>query len=341
MLNSACRRDRVSDVGLTRARNLAEKRSVGRAELVETLATDCFDRTAVDDVLDLGMHGHERTLTGRMIVVQLSGGLGSQMFQYAAGRALAARHGAELVLDSSWIESAADGRSSGSRSNELGCFVLEAPLARVEQVARLQRSVLPSRRPLLQEAGPDLLESPDNTYLRGNWEKLVYFEEAEPLLRRDFTFRPAIAAQQAELAEGIGESPLPTVSLHVRSGGTLGPEYYSRALDALGSGVGSVRVYVFTDDLDWCKTNLRLNDHDVVVGAAGAAEMHLMTLCEHHVLADSSFSWWGAWLNPSPAKIVVAPRPWLQDSPADWVRIDRRDYQADQPPSTTTFAPVT
>jgi hypothetical protein len=66
-----------------------------------------------------------------------------------------------------------------------------------------------------------------------------------------------------------------------------------------------------------------------------------MTLCDHHVLADSSFSWWGAWLNSSEAKIVVAPRPWSQDLPADWVRIERRVYQADQPPSTTTFAPVT
>jgi hypothetical protein len=260
-----------------------------------------------------------------MIVVQLSGGLGNQMFQYATGRALATRHGAQLVLDSS--------------AYELGCFQLEARLAPIEKVARLRRSVLPSRRPLLQEASSELLQAPDNTYLRGDWKSLTHFEDADALLRRDFTFRPEIVSQPAELAREIGESPVPTVSLHVRT--TLEPDYYSRALDALGSGVGSVRLFVFTDDPEWCKTSIRLNDQDVIVGATGAAEMHLMTLCDHHVLADSSFSWWGAWLDPSPAKIVVAPRPWLQDSPADWVRIDRRHYQADQPPSTTTFAPVT
>jgi hypothetical protein len=246
-----------------------------------------------------------------MIVVQLSGGLGNQMFQYATGRALAARHGTQLVLDSSWIESKA------GDVYELGCFPLDAPLAPVEQVARLQRSVVPSRRPLLQEAGADPLRTPDSTYLRGKWEKLDYFHEAAAQVRRDFTFRPAIVEEQAELAQEIQESPVPTVCLHVPRLGTLEPEHYSRALDALGSGVGSVRLFVFTDDPEWCTTNLRLNEQDLVVGAARAAEMHLMTLCDHLVLADSSFSWWGAWLNQSPAKIVVAPRPWLQDLPTD------------------------
>ena len=309
-----------------------------------------------------------------MIVVQLSGGLGNQMFQYAAGRALAARHGAQLVLDSSWIEGQGGAVSTEVRRYELGCFELEAPITPVEQVARLHRSVLPSRRPLLRELEeppfgqpcPELLQAPDNTYLRGYWQNITYFEEAESLLRRDFDFRPEIAAPWTELAREIDETALPAVSLHVRRSdyvtdpgardrmGTLEPDYYSRALDALGFGVGSMRLFVFTDDPVWCAANLRLSEQDVVVGGRradgdGASIMHLMTLCDHHVVANSSFSWWGAWLNPSPAKIVVAPRPWLQDSrweeegriPPDWVRIDRRDYQADQPPSTTTFAPVT
>jgi hypothetical protein len=215
-----------------------------------------------------------------MIVVQLSGGLGNQMFQYATGRALAARHGAQLVLDSSGID------GEGGDVYELGCFQLDAPLAPVERVARLRRSVLPSRRPLLQEAGADPLQTPDDTYLRGNWERLDFFQEAAAQVRRDFTFRPAIVEEQAELVREIEESPVPTVSLHVRRLGTLEPEYYSRALDALGSGVGSVRLFVFTDDPEWCTTNLRLNEQDVVVGATRAAEMHLMTLCDHLVLAD-------------------------------------------------------
>jgi hypothetical protein len=310
-----------------------------------------------------------------MIAVQLSGGLGNQMFQYATARALAVRRGAELVLDSTWLDGEGGAVSTEVRRYELGCFALEARLLPVEQAARLHRSVLPSRRPLLRQVDeppygqpcPELLQAADDTYLRGYWQNLSYFEDAEAELRRDFTFRPEISEQQPEAAHEISESPVPTVSLHVRRSdyvtdpgvrdrmGTLDPEYYSRALDALGSGVGSVRLFVFTDDPAWCRANLSLSDQDVVLGATRAEAdkwasfMQLMTLCDHHVLANSSFSWWGAWLNPSPAKIVVAPRPWVQDSrwaedgriPADWIRIDRRAYQADQPPSTTTFAPVT
>ncbi|MBA3734355.1 MAG: alpha-1,2-fucosyltransferase [Actinobacteria bacterium] len=279
------------------------------------------------------------------------------------------------MLDSSWITGTGGSVATEVRRYELGCFLLDAPLAQVEDVARLRRSLVPSRRPVVQElvepqfgqSCPELLQAGNNTYLRGYWQNVDYFGDAETLLRQDFVFSPAIAGEDLELARQIRESAQPAVSVHVRRSdyvtdpgarermGTLDPEYYSRALDALGSGVGSVRQFVFTDDPNWCTENLRLNDQDVVVGATraeakkGAAHMHLMTLCDHHVLANSTFSWWGAWLNPSPAKIVVAPRPWLQDArwneagriPADWVRIDRHAHQADQPPSTTMFAPVT
>jgi hypothetical protein len=310
-----------------------------------------------------------------VIVVQLTGGLGNQMFQYAAARALAAHHGTQLVLDSSWIEGRGGGVVTEVRRYELGCFTLGAPLARIDEVARLRRSPLPSRKCLLREIAeppfgqlcPELLQATDNTYLRGYWQNATYFQDAEPLLRRDFIFRADVAEQEAELAREIRDSSLPTVSVQVRRGdyvtdpgvrdrmGTLEGDYYRRAVDALSTRVGCVRPFVFTDDPEWCAMHLKL-DHDPIVVSATRAEgqkwasmMHLMTLCDHHVLANSSFSWWGAWLNPSPAKVVVAPRPWMQDPrwddstriPDSWVGIDRGDHQADQPPSTTTFAPVT
>ena len=227
-----------------------------------------------------------------MIVVQLSGGLGNQMFQYATGRALAARHGTQLVLDSSWIAGSLGGSvTTEVRRYELGCFELDAPLAQVEDVARLRRTLVPSRRPVLQELVepefgqpcPELAKAGDNTYLRGYWQNVDYFGDAETLLRQDFTFRPAIAGEEAELARQIRESAEPAVSVHVRRSdyvsdpgvrermGTLEPEYYSRALDALGSGVGSVRQFVFTDDPEWCTKHLHLSDQDVVVGATRAS----------------------------------------------------------------------
>jgi glycosyl transferase family 11 len=317
-----------------------------------------------------------------VIVVQLSGGLGNQMLQYAAGRALAARRGTPLVLDSSWFEGRGGSVSGEVRRYELGCFVHSAPLARVDEVARLPRgwaarlrAVLDRRLPLLEEIeeppfgqpAPAVVDAPDNTYLRGYWQNRLYFADAEDVLRADFAFRPEIAAWTADLVETIGRSGAPVVSVHVRRSdyvsdagvrdrmGVLEPDYFRRALETVAARVGEVRPLVFTDDVEWCRAELRLAAPDDVVGATRdegdtwASLMHAMSRCAHHVLANSSFSWWGAWLNPSPDKVVVAPTPWLQDQrwddsnriPPEWIRIDRDAHQADQPPSTTRFEPVT
>jgi hypothetical protein len=301
-----------------------------------------------------------------VIVVQLTGGLGNQMFQYATARALATRRRTELVLDSSWIDGSGGSVTGEPRRYELGCFELDAPLVPVERVARLPRSrsarlrrLLPrGRRPVLHEFVeppfgrplPALLDAPDDTYLRGYWQNTAYFEDAEPLLRRDFTFRPGIVERGAEVAGAIRSSPRPTVSVHVRRSdyvadpgvrermGPLEPDYYRRALEAVTSGAGRATPFVFTDDPEWCESHLELAPSARVLGATRAegetwaSFMHLMTLCDHHVLANSSFGWWGAWLDAGTAKIVVAPEPWLQDPrwdnsrrlPESWIRVPRR-----------------
>ena len=301
-----------------------------------------------------------------MIVVQLTGGLGNQMFQYATARALAARRRTELVLDSSWIDGGGGSVTGELRRYELGCFELDAPLVPVERVARLPRSRAARLRRLLPRGGrpvlhemveppfgrplPALLDAPDDSYLRGYWQNTTYFEHAEPLLRRDFTFRPAIVERSADVAAAISTSPRPTASVHVRRSdyvadpgvrermGPLEPEYYRRALAAVAERAGRVRTFVFTDDPEWCESHLERDADADILGATRAegdtwaSFMHLMTLCDHHVLANSSFGWWGAWLDPRADKIVVAPEPWLQDPrwdnsrrlPESWLRVPRR-----------------
>jgi hypothetical protein len=318
----------------------------------------------------------------RMIAVQLSGGLGNQMFEYATARALAVRRGVELVLDSSWIAGRGGASSEEIRRYELGCYDLAARLVHIDEVARLPgtraarlRRLLPGRRPFLQEIVeppfgeplPELVDAADNTYLRGYLQNPAYFADAEELLRKDFTFRPPVAERGAQLAEELRTATLPLVSLHVRRTGyvtdaglrerlgALGFDYFRRAVDVIASRVGAVKLAVFTDDPDWCREHVRLDHETTIVGAARAEQerwdsiMSAMSRCDHYVIANSSFSWWGAWLNPSPAKIVVAPRPWYRAAdkpddhrtPPEWIRVDRDSYQADQPPSTTTFEPVT
>ena len=283
------------------------------------------------------------------------------------------------MLDSSWIDGRGGSVAGEHRRYELGCFELDARVARVQDVARFPRSrvearlrrVLPGRPVLrvLEEPAfgapmPQIVDAPDNTSLRGYWQDPSYFADAEALLRRDFTFRRDVVEKGAATAKEIESSRIPTLAVHVRRGtylsdpgirerlGALGEDYFRTAIGTVSSQHGDLRVFVFSDDPVWCRARLKLDHETTVIGGekdTWPTIMHLMSLCDHQVIANSSFSWWGAWLNAKPGKIVIAPKPWLVDArwddehriPREWIRIDRDGHQADQPPSTTTFAPVT
>lgn len=288
-----------------------------------------------------------------MIVSHLKGRLGNQMFQYAIGRSLAEQVGAELFLDSSWIEQHPGGRY------ELEAFGLGAEVVHVRKIARLRawtrgrrllQRLRPSPRPYLrviEEASdfsfePRVLEAGDRTYLTGYWQREDYFARHEEQIRHDFAF-PEISAESAALATLIKQAP--AVAVHVRRGdyaggaagrqmGTLERDYYHRAVGRIAAEVGAIQLFLFSDDFAWCTANLEFVHPTVPVerelGPERAYEdMQLMSLCRHHVIANSSFSWWAAWLNPSPQKLVVAPRKWFRDSrlnaqyvlPAAWVRL--------------------
>lgn len=305
-----------------------------------------------------------------MIAVRLTGGLGNQLFQYATARALALRHDTELILDSTWIDGDGSAAVGSVRRYELGCFGLAAPLRPITDVAqlasprkitrRLQR-VRPDRGPVVEELAeppfggwfPDVLDAADNTYLTGYWHSSRYFDDAEPFLRTELTFKNGWDAANTAVAALIGSSEVPTVSAHVRRGdyvtdpganrrlGTLEPDYYHRAVEKIEAEIGAVHLFVFSDEPEWCRRHLdTLGSETTIVDVNGpskaADDLRLVALCEHHVVANSTFSWWGAWLNPSPEKIVIAPEPWLLDTrwpgdlrlPSNWVRLPRSERRA-------------
>jgi hypothetical protein len=314
-----------------------------------------------------------------MVIVKLKGRLGNQMFQYAVGRSLSARLGTQLTLDSSWLD---EMRAKGlSIAYELDVFRIDVPVRPVWGAARLANPsrlvhalqlLRPSRRRFVSTIAegasyafePEVLTTPDDVYLDGYWQSERYFAEHEELIRSDFAF-PALSAESERVAEEIRRGR--TVSVHVRRGdyavsarlrtthGLLGSSYYERAVEKIAATAENVRLFVFSDDPSWCRTNLAFRQPTTIVerplpGDRAWEDMRLLSLCEHHVVGNSSFSWWGAWLDPSPAKVVVAPVPWLLAGddgdearvPSTWIRIPRDDaYQADQPPSATSVAPVT
>ena len=292
-----------------------------------------------------------------MILVQILGGLGNQMFQFAAAYALALRCGVPCKVD------LRDFGPNNPRRYELDRFV-GAPQAatpdelpqppgrwRSRAIRLAARCGLPS---LLRERGR-FVESPissyddrfaalkDPVYLSGYYQSERYFQEAADEIRHIYTFRETPSGKNAALIARIvaGNS----VSVHVRRGdyvsdpktnryhGTCEADYYARAVGLIASKVREPEFFVFSDDPDWAEANLTFPGPSTFVahntGDAASEDMRLMSICGHHVIANSSFSWWGAWLNPSAGKIVVAPQRWFRGGahdtrdliPSSWVRL--------------------
>jgi hypothetical protein len=271
-----------------------------------------------------------------MIVVRLAGGLGNQMFQYAAGRALSLRTGLPLVLD----------RRHYNRPREHGYALGAFPLADTAvEPARLPP--LPRERPLAwflerltgrglprrEERGPGfdpaIAAITGPAWIDGYFQSERYFADHADTIRAELSPPPATDEGNARWLAEITAEPH-AVSLHVRRGdyvsnarfaarhGSCTPAYYERALAHVAGRMGADPViFAFSDDPDWVRGNLRLPAEIRVVDQNDAArnfqDLRLMSACRHHIIANSSFSWWGAWLNPNPDRIVAAPARWYAD----------------------------
>ncbi|MFS4581870.1 alpha-1,2-fucosyltransferase [Phaeobacter sp. C3_T13_0] len=283
-----------------------------------------------------------------MIITRLHGRMGNQMFQYAAGRALADRLGVQLALDSRGAELRGEGVLTRVFDLELAAA---NPLPPLRQAAPIRYALwrgpgqaMGAKPNLRREAGlgfnPEFERWGDDSYLHGYWQSERYFSNIAERIRHNFTF-PAFSDQQnTEMAARISESN--SVSLHVRRGDYLtlaahalcDQAYYEAALDQVLSGLdGQPTVYVFSDDPQWAKDNLPLPCEKVVVDFNGAEkdyeDMRLMSMCRHNIIGNSSFSWWAAWLNQTPSRRVAGPAKWFGDPklqnpdilPRDWLRI--------------------
>lgn len=288
-----------------------------------------------------------------MIVARLDGGLGNQMFQYAAGLALALARRVDLKLDCAPLW------RSPNRHFALSSFRLRAGFASRAEVLRLRsrrnlRGVvsLLLRKPLrtyIKERSfhfddSCLRTAPSDAYLDGYWQSERYFERAIEEVRKDFSFRELPRGRTKELLEEIGSCRAP-VSVHVRRGdyvtspsaravhGTCGLDYYERALAFLDKKVQPDAHFIFSDDPEWARRNIRTRGTPTFIDhngpSAAAEDLRLMQACGHHVIANSTFSWWGAWLSSRPEKTIVTPRRWFRSGdrreddliPPGWIRI--------------------
>jgi hypothetical protein len=268
-----------------------------------------------------------------VIYVRLMGGLGNQMFQYALGRTMSVKNDRKLILDLSHLENQPEGEVP--RDYELDCFDIQAKL--IHGPAEQHRSILfKNTNPtvvneLSFKFDPAIFNFKDNVLLIGYWQSEKYFKSAEKEIRHDFTFIKPLSKLKQSVYEEIKSKANP-VSLQVRRGdyanhpssmkfhGLMPLSYFNKAADVIVKKINDAHFFVISDDPDWCKKNLKLKYPVTYVGHipnTGQEDMRLMSLCKHHIIANSSFGWWGAWLNPDKKKIVIAPKKWFLGSPSD------------------------
>lgn len=273
-----------------------------------------------------------------MVVIKLIGGLGNQMFQYAAGRRLAYVLGVELKLDISWFE------NQNLRKYDLWVFNIQEHFASPEEVAlltvqkqgiteRVVRCALrkqPKRpRTYIREKNfhfdPDIVCLSEGVYLDGYWQSEKYFKDIEAVIQHEFAVNSPQTGKNKELAELIASCE--TVSLHIRRGdyvsnpqtnqvhGICDLNYYFRCVEQLTQKVKNPHFFIFSDESEWARENLNLPNQTTFVDHnrtdKNYEDMRLMSQCKHHIIANSAFSWWGAWLNQNPCKIVLAPKKWF------------------------------
>jgi len=274
------------------------------------------------------------------IVLREFGGLGNQFFRYAALRYYAKRYGAEMTIsvDPEWnaqsfgyprpcllqhysIPAPMEERSLSER-----IFFTEKPWLQAASapVARAMRRQVFVQRPCHRYLfSPDvpLRRNTETLYLLGYWHTYTMVDKVADELRSELTLKQPARGENLELLERIRRSH--SVSLHVRRGDCKHPEtlrvelpfeYYANAISRVKERLGSPTFFVFSDDIPFAKKYLPQNiravfvDHNDDFNAH--EDMRLMSSCHHHIIANSTFSWWGAWLNPRPDKIVIAPKQW-------------------------------
>lgn len=286
------------------------------------------------------------------LILKLNGGLGNQMFQWALARMLEETTDMDVYLDMSYFS------NRYARPFELGIFKLEPKLVedfwtklRLAIIWRL-RAILKWEKFLGLTLYSESSFNFDNninrikadTFIEGFFQSEKYFKSIEEKLRDDFIFIKSPDAENNKLRLDICSKN--SISLHIRRGdyvqkkryqnvyANCSLDYYKRGVEYIAQKHPEPTLYIFSDDISWVRKNLRLPYKSIYVshnsGDKSFEDMRLMASCKHNIIANSSFSWWGAWLNTNPDKIVIAPQKWFNDEkivqtdviPENWVRLE-------------------
>ena len=280
-----------------------------------------------------------------MIIIKIKGGLGNQLFQYAVGRAVALDHKSPLKLDLTIF------KTYKLHKYLLDQFVIQADIATENEIVKLKgrnnmlfsalrKASLIKRKSYFKEKRSSYFDASvfknNCVYLDGYWQNELYFSDIRELLLRELTSISSMSDLGCAYLEGIKKSN--SISLHVRRGNylnlknfnVLDVDYYMKAVEYIRKNVEKPTFYIFSDDLEWCKNSLGFLDGCIFVDRTKTEidDLKLMSFCQHNIIANSSFSWWAAWLNQNSKKTVIAPKGWLLNDPGSsnvipsaWVKL--------------------
>ncbi len=274
------------------------------------------------------------------MIVNLIGGLGNQMFQYAF--AFSQKNNQLIKLDIT------DFKKDKLRDYQLDLFNIKSVLATEKEALDLKhkkRNIFirtfrkPKKWGFAYTYYPEphfhfdkkALDVKNDVYFEGFWQSEKYFKKYRKDLLKQFTLKTALSQKAQEYQQKITQ--VPSVSLHIRRGdyitnakinashGVCGLDYYKKAVSKITKQVKNPHFFIFSDDLEWAKNNLDFIENKSFITLEPTAPPHesiiLMSKCQHNIIANSSFSWWGAWLNQNPKKQVITPKKWFNDSNKD------------------------
>jgi Glycosyl transferase family 11 len=290
-----------------------------------------------------------------MVVTELKGGLGNQLFQYAAALSLAKEKSTPLKVDVTCLETA-DEILGTYRNYKLRHLDNPPKIADAEELNYFNRfrknkfhALLPFRkRKVLKEPSFSFYSSffkySNHVLMTGNWQSESYFSKNREVILAEISFHQLpLYTDTTTILSAIQSSQ--SVGVHIRRGdyvtnkiandvlGTLPISYYEKASQVIQREQGTISYFVFSDDIQWASSNLPFLENAVFVDIDAQekdiTEFYLMSQCKHQIIANSSFSWWAAWLNTNQQKKVIAPEKWFNKAkydtkdliPSNWIRV--------------------
>lgn len=269
-----------------------------------------------------------------MKIVRFLGGLGNQMFQYAFYKALQKRHDhvkADLTAFYNYelhngfeLEEVFD-----IKLNKASPFYVRLYdntdrawlFRKLRRLTNLKSAYMEEKR--LFSFDEKILTDPKDKLYFGYWQNEKYFADVSNQVRKCFEFKKPLNEKNQQVLDVITKTN--SIAIHVRRGdylhdpllgGLCDINYYHKAISYVSEKIASPEFFIFSDDIPWCQSMLQLPDPCYISGNSGNSsyvDMQLMSNCKHHIIANSSFSWWAAWLSTHQAQIVIAPKVWTND----------------------------